>query len=969
MAGSFLPPVLFTIQANATQALASFNKVNAELKVMEAQAVKTGVALGRTTKAVTMATGATKILAIATAAFAAYGIKEIMSLEESYAKLGQTLAGRGLSTEENRKKAADLAQSYEKLGFDASNAADAFANLIAANGNMKTSTELMAKAADLARFKHMGLAEAAQLLIRAQNGNARIFKQFGIVMDENLPKAKATEKAMAQLNERIGGQAVAYTKTFRGQLEVLGKQIENFAEAIGAILLPVLSKLVSAFSAAGTFLKKYQAIAIGLAAVLTGVLAVGIANITKKLYQMAAAWAVANWEAIAIISVIVAVAASIVYLWNKFEGFRKGMVAIFKGLTYGFAGLIELIGVLSEVLTLPARGLANLIILKGKLFHDKQAVKDGKEILDSIDSWHASLLKADKAVVKFGEGLSGLKDSKIDLSKFSLKGLDIPKFMNGLTGADQVAGDLQGISDAAVNAAQKIKDFNQEIADSMVGLKESFATITTKDFEAAITNGLMNPVDQLITKAQSAVDLYQSASNKYGEAMATLKSAQKDYQRSIDSTDTALKASAESALKRAEEAVKSITDNMGKGLDDIKKYQDDMINSIVDSMNEISDLEKKKTEAQAKDKDDRLAAEKDYLKKMADLNKDYNKNVAAAQAEAAKRSADVVKNSVDQLRNIYSSATAKNIGEVYSNLTFGGLYKKGGNITALTANLKTNLGKAQVLADDAGKLSGMGFSQTFIEQVVSQGTEVGHQLAQQILASTPESIKELQDYWTQLDKQSQHGVDAIAKQMNSGLVLATEELTNQLAQVSMDLNTQLAQYAADLAEASGSAYQDYQDTLTAISTATSKIISEIDGQITALNSKIAQLRAALATLSTIGTPGTVQTPSTLAKTSIIPIPTSIADKSTVGGSEAQKAYDSMIAQGYDTTAALSSARYAGQAAQYAAQQAAAKTIVVNQNNYTNASADLIADSTAWAIRTAGDVSFAVNPKTNKMIPI
>ena len=53
---------------------------------------------------------------------------------------------------------------------------------------------------------------------------------------------------------------------------------------------------------------------------------------------------------------------------------------------------------------------------------------------------------------------------------------------------------------------------------------------------------------------------------------------------------------------------------------------------------------------------------------------------------------------------------------------------------------------------------------------------------------------------------------------------------------------------------------------------------------------------------------------------------SIASPSTVGvgATEAQTTYESMIAQGYDTTAALSSARYAGMAAQYAAQQAAMK---------------------------------------------
>ena len=51
---------------------------------------------------------------------------------------------------------------------------------------------------------------------------------------------------------------------------------------------------------------------------------------------------------------------------------------------------------------------------------------------------------------------------------------------------------------------------------------------------------------------------------------------------------------------------------------------------------------------------------------------------------------------------------------------------------------------------------------------------------------------------------------------------------------------------------------------------------------------------------------------------------SIVTPGTVGATEAQTTYESMISQGYDTTAALSSARYAGMAAQYAAQQAAMK---------------------------------------------
>jgi hypothetical protein len=136
----------------------------------------------------------------------------------------------------------------------------------------------------------------------------------------------------------------------------------------------------------------------------------------------------------------------------------------------------------------------------------------------------------------------------------------------------------------------------------------------------------------------------------------------------------------------------------------------------------------------------------------------------------AKRTAEIVKQSVDQLRGIYRSATQKSIGDIFSGLTFEGKYLKGGTTDALINALGLQLSKANVLADDAAKLSGLGFTQTFIEQVVAQGPDVGHKLADTIINSTPESVKQLQEYWLALEKQSQHGVDSVAEKLNSTMV-------------------------------------------------------------------------------------------------------------------------------------------------------------------------------------------------------
>lgn len=943
MAGSFLPPVLFEITANATQAMATFNKVNAELAIMEKQALKTGVAISKTTRALTMATAATKALALVTVAFAAYGVKEIMDLEQSYASLGQTLANQGLSTEANRKTAADLAQSYEKLGFDAANAATAFGTLITATGSLEQSQKMLAMSANLARKNNMSLEDASRALVRASAGNAKLFTQFGITLDATKPKAEATAEAMAKLEKRLSGQAQAYTKTFKGQLQVLGKQIENVAEAIGAVLLPVLTAFVSGLSNAGSFLKKHQAILIGVAAVIVGVVTAGVVNLTKKLYLNAAAWAVANWQIVAIVAAITALVAGFVWAWNKFDWFRKGVATGLQQMVKGFGYLVKAAGFVGE--SILKYFLTPFRLLLMALSHLPKVGKYAQTALDFIDKGLNGIGNvadtASEKIVSFGEDLYGMANKKIDLSKLSLGGIKIPGFENGIPGTDDAVNDAGKVADAMINALQKVADFNTKVADTMKELKDTFVGITTKDYEGAIKEGLLNPVDQLVQKAQKAVDTYQTASNQYTSAMATLTSAQNEYLAAVNGTDKALIASSESAMNRAQAVVDDIQKRMGSGLEAIAGYQDDMINAIIDAYGQISDLEKNRSEVLAGAAADRLAAEGDYLAKMKDLNKSYNENVASARKEAAKREADIIKQSVDQLRNIYKSATTKSIGDIFSSLTFGGLYAKGGTIGKLTDYLKKSFTDAAVLSEDAAKLSGLGFTQTFIEQVVSQGPDVGHKLAQQILTATPESVKDLQTYWNALDKQSNHGVDAVAKTLNSGVVLATEEMTQQLAQVSKDLNEQLAQYAVDLADASASAYSDYQATLDKIKAATDKAIKDIDDQITALNAKIAQLRAALAASMTIGSPGVYQPPTSLAPT-IQPIPLAPSGGSFVGPIPLGATRTN---SGYTTSTNV--------------------TVIAN----TNASAQSIATDVAWVIKTQGDQQFAVNPKSNKMIPV
>lgn len=941
----FLPPVLFEVKANATEAIAAFREVNADLKAMEAQAIKTGEAISGMTKATRVATAATKALGVAVAAFAIYGVVEVTKLQTTFAGLGQALANQGLASKENLEKIQKLVEGYKSLGFSADEAASGFQTLVTATGDVAKSTNLLAVAADLARVRHISLAEASTLVARATGGAAKLFTQYHIELDKSKPKAQAAAEAMQKLADKIHGQAEKYTHTFMGELKVLGAEIQSAAEKFGAFLLPALEKFVGFVKGSIEFLGKHKEALVVLAAAITGVITVAVINLTKKLYAQAAAWAIANFEMVAIIAAIVALAAAFVWAWNKFDWFRKGVVM-------GIQAVLGVVKYLIDAILLVGKDIFDFMIAPLRLLLKiaaaipsplQSAAKAGLKVIGTIDSGIDSARKSSDA---FFDSMSkkayGLKDKKIDLN-FKLPGIDIPGYTNETT--KTTTDNIGKVSDAAVAAMQKVKDFNQSIVEAFNGINASLTAITTKDFAAAIQEGLLNPVDKLIVKAQKAVDVYQGAANGYAKANETLIAAQDAYTKAVDSTDAALVASTTSALKHAEDVVKGLTDDMAKSLEDLTKLQDDMISSIVDTYNQIADLEKQRTDVIDQSRLDRLAAEKDYLSKMAQLHKDYDKNVADAQAAAAQKTLDVIKTSVDRLRNVYQTATQKNVGDIYSGLTFGGLFAKGGNVSALTGSLKTSLGKAQTLADDAGKLSGLGFSQTFIEQVVAQGPDIGHKLAQQILTSSPDSVAELKKYWEALDKQSQHGVDAVAQQMNSGLTLATEELTAQLAQVGKDLNVQLAQYAQDLADASATTLSDYNATLDAIKAATDKKVKELDDSIAAAKARIAQMQAALAALAGLGNGNVNLTPTS----SIIPIPT------TSGGT----VVPIPLSGGATIQPAVNNGLFVGPIPSGSTRTATGYTtnnnVTVNVTSYATASA--IADSTAWAVRTSSDIQY------------
>lgn len=950
MLGSFLPPVVFEVTANATQAMATFKGINTQLSLMEAQALKTGKAISGFSKAAIAGTKVFKYFGASLALAAGIGIKMAMDLEKSLSRLGQTLNALGLSTAENRKQIGLLVDSYEELGFGSEDAADAYGRLITMTKDVETSNRLLAMSADLARARTMSLEAAASLLARAQMGNTRVFRQFGITLDDTKPKAQAIEEAMGKLEARLSGQALAYTKTFAGQLAVLNESLGDIFETIGFRLLPILNTLLEKIKGTGKFMKDYAKEIEAAATAITILLIPAMVNFTKKLVLMTVAMLKAPWVRVALLIYAIA------YAFNRAEGEAKSFAKIFGGVADWFLATVGTMvnGVENFVQAFMYFSKAGLLAKKTyqELKGDKAGATATQKELDqwekeyrAIDNWTGSIEKARGRIRQFQADYKGFKLETIIP--------EIPGFGNG-DFVDDTTGGINGLSEALINATQRVKDFNEEIKTTFLELKNNWGSIVGKDFNAAIQDGLLNPIDKLVAKTKTAVTAYQAASSQYQSALSTLTSAQNAYTNAVKSGNKAIIASTDSALKRAEALIKGLQASMGSTLADIAQLQQEMIDAVIEAENKITEL-----------KADRKKVVEEGLKAELDLQKEYNVKIAQLQKDAADRSAEIVKQSVDQLRGVFKSATYRGLGDIYSGLTFEGKYLAGGSLENITKALATQAQKATSLADKAGKLQALGFTQTFIEEVIAQGPDIGGALADTILAGSPESVNQLQTYWSALEKITLHGVDNVAKKLNSGMTLATEELTAQLASVQTELTSALSD-----------AYKEYSDSLTEIRAKTAEQIKLIDDQITQLLARIAQLKAALADLANLNTPGTQKTPT--AATGFERLGTDIGSLSpklmeaVVSGANSYQVAEQTrlqaLASGQNQVGAAETARWTGQAVKYFQDQLAAANqagVTVNITANTNASAEQIAKDTAWAIRTSGDVQYNVTSGTNR----
>jgi DNA-directed RNA polymerase subunit F len=739
---SFLPPAVFEIKAIADQAIAKFKEVDGELDKMGKSADSAGGKISGIDKASKIATAGVLAMGAAFVGFAAFGIKEANEAEQALNKLGVTLSNFGVNTAETRKRVEDLTGGYVDLGFGGEEAAAGFDVLFRATGDLDQAQALLATSADLARVKNISLADASSILSKASMGGAKAFKEMGITLDTTLPKAQAIDKAMGELNQRIGGQAVAYTKTFAGQLAVTKEKFSDVAETLGTTLMPYLQSFLTTITKTVTWIKANSSWLSYLAgAVVTVTFALAAYNTTVKVVAAATkAWSVITGVQAAItklltgqqvalntamklnpigliVSAVVLLIGGMVLLWNKSETFRKIMIEIGKVGIKAFGFLIGVIGDLATGFIKIATGPLRLLLKGLALLGNDNA----KKALDGLES-------ATEGVGKFFDSaakkVTGMADSLDKLNKPIKLTFSTPKIPDMPNTGGAVGGGVGdgGKGNAAVKKANEgymkiIKDTNDKIA---------------------------------------------SARTKFNETMAELE---KDYNK----TTTKLR---EAAASKIADLTKNHNEKVAKLEADAKKKTVEATNKFNETMADLN----------AKRGEDLLKAQQDNIAKVAELTAQGNEKLQS-----------IVAQSVNRLRDAYKKGTEFNVTDLFKGLSEAGT----ASVADLLTKMKEKLAASKELAKNAALLQAKGFSQTFIEEVVAAGPEVGNKLAQSIMSANPETIKELQATYADIEATTDTGLDALAKAMNAGGKLATAELNKAYAEAQTDLQQSLTKQAAE----------------------------------------------------------------------------------------------------------------------------------------------------------------------------
>jgi hypothetical protein len=562
-------------------------QMTSSLGAMSQSLAAGGQAAGVFAQGMGNASNAARILTAALGALSAGALKSYLEQSFQIASRNQVLSTVMSVVSKNARSTGvefELqAKKIEALNITTKEARDAVIQFAQAELNVADAAKIARAAQDLAVVAGMDSSAAFQRLTTAiQMTSPMMLRQFGIVKSLDLvysDYAKSIGKTVSQLDgaqkkqafmNSILEEAAKVSGAYLGAMEDVGKQItslvrlkEELSAKIGEALLPVMLKLVEAFSALLKWLTSLSpewarlatAVMVGVTALLAAASAITAVTMAAHFLAPALAVLMGPWGLLAL--AIGVVSAAIIYFTSNTEGSYKAVMEQVAATEAQAQGLMDLEKAMQKAYT-------NMVVLNSVTEEGEEGVKKRTA---AQEAYEASLRKLEKLYPGI---ISGEKDysKQIDETEANIR--------KRIEAYDAFVETLR-VDLKRMTAEAEIKQ--RELMEKAVIFRQALTKNATEAERDAARSALTNAQRfQIFTERLKTDTAAEAWSNIYKEALKEVNTAvelvttnlrrMKDEAASID--PTAIIDRAKEAKAQIENLFKNTPGGMDKELKRLK---------------------------------------------------------------------------------------------------------------------------------------------------------------------------------------------------------------------------------------------------------------------------------------------------------------------------------------------------------------------------------------------------------------
>lgn len=207
-------------------------------------------------------------------------IKAFAEDEKAAVALATTLTNVTGATD----KQVDAVEKFiTKTSFAVSVADDqlrpALAKLVTTTGDVTKAQDLLNLALDISAGTGKDLGSVSDALGKAFNGTLGPLKKLDPALTALIEEGASTDEVFKALSETFKGQAAAAADTTSGKMEGIKIRMDEMKESIGQAVVPILEKLMPAFTAMSDWASQHTGLIVGIGTAVAGIaIAVVVAN-------------------------------------------------------------------------------------------------------------------------------------------------------------------------------------------------------------------------------------------------------------------------------------------------------------------------------------------------------------------------------------------------------------------------------------------------------------------------------------------------------------------------------------------------------------------------------------------------------------------------------------------------------------------------------------------------------------------